>query len=86
MRFLTTNWSNRPAQGFSPGLRVKKTCPCLSAVVLGMRDEGGKVAPELGRSVELVRSITQSFLRLTFPRSTYETGPPVLAAKNTSFS
>jgi hypothetical protein len=34
-------------QGLSPGLRVARDPPCLSAVVLGRWDEGGKVAAEV---------------------------------------
>jgi hypothetical protein len=34
------------AQGFSPGLCAVPDPPCLSAVVMGRWDEGGKVAAE----------------------------------------
>ena len=38
----------RTAQGFNPGSEWLEKVLCLSAVVLGRWDEGGKVAPDLG--------------------------------------
>jgi hypothetical protein len=38
----------RTVQGFNPGSRIARDPACLSAVVLGKRDEGGKVAAEVG--------------------------------------
>jgi hypothetical protein len=50
-RTRRTAFSNMPCpegakglspEGFNPGFRFQKGAPCLSAVVVGNRDEGGK--------------------------------------------
>src|ERR1700723_286430 len=46
---------NRTQPGvLTPGLGIIKRLPCLSAVVSGIRDEGGKVAPDCRDLIELV--------------------------------
>jgi len=44
--FEAMKWLDRIAQVFRPGLAYQVHSPCLSAVVPGIWDEGGKVAVE----------------------------------------
>jgi hypothetical protein len=50
---IATKWLNRIAQGFSPGYDRIVDAPCLSAVVSGIWDEGGKGRPNENPSASI---------------------------------
>jgi hypothetical protein len=73
-------WSERTAQGFSPGLRVGRNPPCLSAVVLGRWDEGGKVAAEA--RLQVLRMLVDQCAQHRVPLSGHLPQRPLPKAKS----